>query len=67
MAAATLLVLTGAYAAGSRAARRSAQLDAARKSIKAQKEARRVEQEIDALDDDAVRRRARRWVRDQRR
>lgn len=63
MAGAALLVLAGAYAAGGRAARRSAELDSARKILDIKRSADRVDQEIDALDDDAIHRRARRWVR----
>ncbi|WP_417251074.1 hypothetical protein [Castellaniella sp.] len=63
MAGAALLVLAGAYAAGGRAVRRSAELDTTRKTLDMKRRADRVAQEIDALDDDAIRRRAHRWVR----
>lgn len=63
MVGAALLVLAGAYAAGGRAARRSAALDAAKKNLDIKRRADRVAQEIDSLDDAAIRRRARRWVR----
>ncbi|WP_322994379.1 hypothetical protein [Castellaniella sp.] len=63
MAGATLLVLAGAYAAGGRTARRSTELDAARKNLDMKRRADLVAQEIDALDDAAIRRCARRWVR----
>lgn len=63
MAAAVVLVLAGAYVAGGRAARRSAELDTARKNLHVKRRADRVAQEIDALGDDSVHRRARRWMR----
>lgn len=63
MAGAALLVLVGAYAAGGRAARRSAQA----KQAGARSEQRRKINEADAklveMDDDDVRRRLNEWVR----
>lgn len=63
MAGAVLLVLVGSYAAGGRAARRSAELDKARVDAKAREKANVVDREVSALDDAAVRDRARDWVR----
>lgn len=63
MAGAALLVLVGAYAAGGRAARRSAELDRAAADAKIRRKADDVDREVSALDDDAVRRRAGDWVR----
>lgn len=63
MAGAVLLVLVGAYAAGGRAARRSAELDKARVDAKAREKANVVDREVSALDDDAIRDRAHDWVR----
>jgi hypothetical protein len=63
MLGAALLVLAGAYAAGGRAARRSAELDQRRRDAAAKGKADAVAQKIDALDDPAVRDRAERWVR----
>jgi len=62
-AAAVLLVLVGAYAAGSRAAKRSAEIQQARERTTTTRKARDVIQILDALDDDTVRQRADRWVR----
>lgn len=63
MAGAVLLVLVGAYAAGGRAARRSAQV----KQSGVQSEQRRKINEADAklveMGDDDVRRRLNEWVR----
>lgn len=63
MAGAVLLVLVGAYAAGGRAARRSAELELAKANQIARGKADAAEREISALDDNAVRRRAGDWVR----
>lgn len=63
MAGAVLLVLVGAYAAGGRAARRSAELDRAAADAKIRRKADDVDREVSALDDDAVRDRAHDWVR----
>ena len=63
MLLASLLVLAGAYAAGGRAARRSMKLNMAQRNLNMRTEARHVARNIDALDDMAVSRRARRWVR----
>lgn len=63
MLGAVLLVLAGAYVAGGRAARKSAELDQARRQAAAKGKADAVAQKIDALDDPAVRDRAGRWVR----
>ncbi|MGX5659988.1 hypothetical protein ACWKWV_09740 [Castellaniella ginsengisoli] len=63
MLGAVILVLAGAYAAGGRAARRSAELDQRRRDTAAKGKADAVAQKIDALDDPAVRDRAERWVR----
>jgi len=62
-ATAVLLVLVGAYATGSRAAKRSAQIQQARERTTTTRKAREVKQTLDAVDDDTVRRVARRWVR----
>jgi len=62
-AGAVLLVLAGAYASGSRAARRAAELAQQRQRMASMERAREIEQTIDALDDDGVRERAARWVR----
>lgn len=63
MAGAVLLVLVGAYAAGGRAARKSAELDRLRNDQKAREVKDAVGREVDAMDDDNVRDSARRWVR----
>lgn len=63
MAGAVLLVLVGAYAAGGRAARRSAELDRAAGAAKVRRKADEIDREVSALDDDAVRDRAHDWVR----
>lgn len=63
MAGAVLLVLVGAYAAGGRAARRSAQLDQVRADEKIRRKANEIDREVSALGDDAVRDRAHDWVR----
>lgn len=63
MAGAVLLVLIGAYAAGGRAARRSAEIDRARDDAKIRRKADEIDREVSALDDDAVRDRAHDWVR----
>jgi len=62
-AGAALLVLAGAYTAGSRAARRAAELAQQRQRTASMEKAHEVKQNLDALDDDGVRRRANRWVR----
>jgi len=62
-AAAVLLVLLGAYGAGSRAARRSVELKQARDRQMSMRKAHEIEQTLDALDDTAMRERASRWVR----
>jgi len=62
-AAAVLLVLLGAYAAGSRAARRAEELKQARSRSATMRKAHDVKQTLDALNDDAMRRRAAKWVR----
>jgi len=63
MAGAVLLVLLGAYTAGSRAARRSVELKQSRARIDTTRKARETQQTIQSLDDDTVRQRANRWVR----
>lgn len=63
MLGAAVLVLAGAYAAGGRAARKSAELDQRRREAAAREMANAVAEEIDRLDDDGVRDRAERWVR----
>lgn len=63
MLGAAALVLAGAYAAGGRAARKSAELDQRRREAAAREMANAVAEEIDRLDDDGVRDRAERWVR----
>jgi len=63
MAASVLMVLVGAYTAGSRAARRSMELKQEHQRTNAMRKAHETKQTMDALDDDAVRRRADRWVR----
>lgn len=67
MAGAVLLVLVGAYAAGGRAARRSAQLDRAAGEARAREKADAVHRKLDSMDNDTVRRDAERWVRDDKR
>jgi len=62
-AGAVLLVLAGAYGAGSRAARRAVELNQTRERLSAMEKAREVEQTVDALDDTGVRNAAGRWVR----
>jgi len=62
-AAATLLVLAGAYTAGSRSARRAAELAQAHQRNTSMEKAHEVKQNLDALDDAAIRSRARQWVR----
>jgi len=62
-AGAALLVLAGAYASGSRAARRAAELAQQRQRTASMEKTREIKQNLDALDDDGVRRRANRWVR----
>lgn len=64
MAGAVLLVLVGAYAAGGRAARRSAQLDRAAGEARAMENAREAAAKIERMDDDTVRNRARERMRD---
>jgi len=63
MAGAVLLVLVGAYAAGGRAARRSAEIDRVAADAKIRGKANEIDREVSALDDDAVRDRAHDWVR----
>lgn len=63
MAGAVLLVLVGAYAAGGRAARRSAELDRAAGEARAKEKADEVHRKLDSMDNDTVRRDAERWVR----
>lgn len=63
MLGAALLVLVGAYAAGGRAAKRSVEIDQARRSKDIRSKARAVDEKIDAMDHSAVRQRAGRWVR----
>lgn len=63
MASAVLLVLVGAYAAGGRAARRSAELERNRRLSKAREVRDEVIAKNDALDDDAIRDRARERMR----
>lgn len=63
MASAVLLVLVGAYAAGGRAARRSAELERSRQLSKAREVRDDVIAKNDALDDDAIRDRARERMR----
>lgn len=67
MAGAVLLVLVGAYAAGGRAARRSAELDRAAGEARAREKADAVREKLDSMDNDTVRRDAERWVRDRQR
>jgi len=62
-AGAALLVLVGAYTAGSRAARHAAELAQQRQRTASMEKTREIKQSLDALDDDSVRRRANRWVR----
>lgn len=63
MAGAVLLVLVGAYAAGGRAARRSAELDRAAANAKAREVRDETVAKIERMDDDAVRNRARERMR----
>lgn len=71
MALAVVAVLVGAYAAGGRSARRSAQVDQLKKQaeadIKGMHDAREARNEIDSLSDDTVRDRARRRLHDSKR
>lgn len=61
---AAVLVLVGAYAAGGRAAKRSAQLDRVQRDLENLGVKNAVDREIDALDDRAVRDRLKSgWVR----
>lgn len=62
-AGAVLLVLVGAYAAGGRAARRAAELERSRQLNKAREARDEVLAKNDALDDDAIRDRARERMR----
>jgi len=62
-AAAIFLILIGAYASGSRTARRAAELQQARERTTTTRKAREIKQNLDALGDDSVRKRADRWVR----
>lgn len=63
IATAVLLSAAGIYAAGlwSGAQKRQARIDT--QNLKALRRAREVEEEINALDNDALRNRARKWVR----
>lgn len=63
MAGAVLLVLVGAYAAGGRAARRSAELDKAAANAKVREVRDETVAKIERMDDDAVRNRARERMR----
>lgn len=58
MAGAILLVLVGAYAAGGRAARKTAELEQQRRNAEARRRTDEQIAEIDRLDDDDVYRRA---------
>lgn len=58
MAGAILLVLVGAYAAGGRAARKTADLDQQRRNVEARRRTNEQIAEIDRLDDDDIYRRA---------
>lgn len=62
-----VLVLVGAYAAGGRAAKRSAQLDRVQRDLENLGVKNAVDRKMDALDDGAVRDRAKRRMRDSRR
>lgn len=64
MLGAAILVLAGAYAAGSRAAKKSAELDQARRAADERRKADDVAEKIASMDDRAVLSAARRWVRD---
>lgn len=61
--AAALLVLAGAYAAGGRAAKRSADLDQARRAADQRRKSDDVDEKVAAMDDRAVDHAAGRWVR----
>lgn len=63
MAGAVLLVLLGAYAAGGRAARRSAELDRAAAESKVRRKVNEADTKLVEMDDDDVRRRLNQWVR----
>lgn len=60
---AVLSVLVGAYLAGGRAARRSVEIDQARRETKSREVARNVDSKIDAMGNDDVRAAASKWVR----
>ncbi|MFT0533158.1 hypothetical protein ACMHYJ_10095 [Castellaniella hirudinis] len=64
---AAVLVLAGAYAAGGRAAKRSAQLDRMQRDLYNLGVKNAVDRKMDALDDAAVRDRARKRLRDSQR
>lgn len=64
MLAAALLVLAGAYVAGGRAARKSAELDQARRAANERRKANVVADKIASMDDRAINHAAGRWVRD---
>lgn len=61
--AAAILVLVGAYAAGGRAARQSAEIDQRRRDAAARERRDEALAENDALDDSAIRDRARQRMR----
>ena len=63
MLGAALLVLVGAYAVGTRAARKSVELDQARRSAERRRRADDVAEKVAAMGDRAVTDAARRWVR----
>lgn len=58
MAGAILLVLVGAYTAGGRAARKTAELEQQRRNAEARRRSDEQIAEIDRLDDDDIYRRA---------
>lgn len=63
MAGAVLAVLLGAYAAGSRAARRSAEAKQSRVQSEQRRKINDVDSKMAQMDDDDVRRELRQWVR----
>lgn len=64
MAGAVIAVLFGAYAAGGRAARRSAEIDRARQREKSLKKVQNVDSEISKMGASDLRRHAERWMLD---
>lgn len=63
LAGAALLILFGAYAAGGRAARKTADLERRKNALIAKEKSYAVLEEVSSLDSDAALDRAARWVR----